>query len=139
MNRGRAAHSPGELLLDVIAARILTSAGAVPQDNPGQLASAELRAFVGDGPGCCLRGPYHRVWAHLCACRRFHLAPRIERLDQQHMHGTVRQRRQRDPAEQGEPPYRRHGVAVQRAYLSPQACVSHTLKRPAPVIQPFSA
>jgi hypothetical protein len=47
----RTALSPGELLLDVIAARILTSAGAVPQDNPGQLASAGLRAFVGDGPG----------------------------------------------------------------------------------------
>jgi hypothetical protein len=47
----RTAHSPGELLLDVIAARILTSAGPVPQDNPGQLAGAELRAFVGDGPG----------------------------------------------------------------------------------------
>ena len=49
----RTAHSPGELLLDVIAARILTSAGSVPQDNPGQLAGAmaELRAFVGDGPG----------------------------------------------------------------------------------------
>ena len=47
------AHSPGELLLDVIAARILTSAGTVTQDNPGQLAgaTAELRAFVGDGPG----------------------------------------------------------------------------------------
>jgi len=49
----RTAHSPGELLLDVIAARILTSTGPVPQDNPGQLAgaTAELRAFVGDGPG----------------------------------------------------------------------------------------
>jgi hypothetical protein len=49
----RTAHSPGELLLDVIAARILTSAGSVPPDNPGQLAgaTAELRAFVGDGPG----------------------------------------------------------------------------------------
>jgi len=49
----RTAHSPGELLLDVIAARILTSAGSVPQDNPGQLAgaTAELRAFAGDGPG----------------------------------------------------------------------------------------
>ena len=50
----RTAHSPGELLLDVIAARILTSAGgSVPQDNPGQLAGATagLRAFVGDGPG----------------------------------------------------------------------------------------
>jgi hypothetical protein len=49
----RQAHSPGELLLDVIAARILTSAGAVPQDNPGRPAGATagLRAFVGDGPG----------------------------------------------------------------------------------------
>jgi hypothetical protein len=47
----RTAHSPGELLLDVIAARILTSTGAVRQDNPGPLASAGLRAFVGDGPG----------------------------------------------------------------------------------------
>jgi hypothetical protein len=47
----RTAHSRGELLLDVIAARILTSAEAGPQDNPGQLASAGLRAFVGDGPG----------------------------------------------------------------------------------------
>ncbi len=47
----RSAHSPGEHLLDVIAARILTSTGAVPQDNPGPLASAGLRAFVGDGPG----------------------------------------------------------------------------------------
>jgi hypothetical protein len=47
----RTAHSPGELMLDVIAARILTTAGAVPQDNPGQLASAELCAFVGGGPG----------------------------------------------------------------------------------------
>ena len=45
------AHSPGELLLDVIAARILTSTGPVPRDNPGSLASAGLRAFVGDGPG----------------------------------------------------------------------------------------
>jgi hypothetical protein len=47
----RTAHSPGELLLDAIAARILTSTGPVPQDNPGPLASAGLRAFVGDGPG----------------------------------------------------------------------------------------
>ena len=47
----RTAHSPGEVLLDVIAARILTSTGAVPQDNPAPLASAGLRAFVGDGPG----------------------------------------------------------------------------------------
>ena len=47
-----AAHSPGELLLDVIAARIL---GLAPfsQHSPGQLmpADAELRAFVGDWPG----------------------------------------------------------------------------------------
>ena len=47
----RTAHSPGELLLDAIAARILTSTESVPQDNPGQLADAELRAFIGDGPG----------------------------------------------------------------------------------------
>jgi hypothetical protein len=47
----RTAHSPGELLLDVIAARILTSTGPVPPDNSGPLASAGLRAFVGDGPG----------------------------------------------------------------------------------------
>jgi len=49
----RTAHSPGELLLDVIAARILTSAGSVPQDNPGQLAGATvgLRTFAGDWPG----------------------------------------------------------------------------------------
>ena len=47
----RTAHSSGELLLDVIAARILTSTGAVPQESPGPLASAGLRAFVGDGPG----------------------------------------------------------------------------------------
>ena len=48
----RKATSPGELLLDVIAARILTSAAASPQDNPGQpAANAHLRAFVSDGPG----------------------------------------------------------------------------------------
>jgi hypothetical protein len=48
----RNAHSPGELLLDVIAARILTSAAPFPQDNPEQLAAAkaELRAFATDGP-----------------------------------------------------------------------------------------
>jgi len=49
----RNAHSPGELLLDVIAARILTAAARFSQDdNPGQLAAAspELRA-LGDGPG----------------------------------------------------------------------------------------
>jgi hypothetical protein len=48
----RKATSPGELLLDVIAARILTSATAFPQDNPEQLANAkaELRVFAA-GPG----------------------------------------------------------------------------------------
>ena len=46
------AHSPGELLLDAIAARLLTAATRVPPGNPGQLpaASAGLRA-LGDGPG----------------------------------------------------------------------------------------
>ena len=48
----RNAHSPGELLLDVIAARILTGAVPFSQDNPGQqAASTDLRAFTGDGPG----------------------------------------------------------------------------------------
>ena len=48
----RNARSPGELLLDVIAARILCS-GAVPQDDPEQLpvGAGDLRAFIGDGPG----------------------------------------------------------------------------------------
>jgi hypothetical protein len=48
-----AAHSPGELLLDVIAARILSLVTPFAHDNPRQLmaAGAELRAFVGDGPG----------------------------------------------------------------------------------------
>jgi hypothetical protein len=48
-----AAHSPGELLLDVIAARILGLVAPFSQDNPGPLmpAGADLRAFVGDGPG----------------------------------------------------------------------------------------
>ncbi len=48
----RNAHSPGELLLDAIAARILTAAARFSQNNPGQLtaASPELRA-LGDGPG----------------------------------------------------------------------------------------
>jgi len=48
----RKATSPGELLLDVIAARILTSAAAFPHDNPEQLANAkaELRVFAA-GPG----------------------------------------------------------------------------------------
>jgi hypothetical protein len=46
------ATSPGELLLDVIAARILTWA-ASPQGNAGQpaAANADLRALVYDGPG----------------------------------------------------------------------------------------
>ena len=46
------AHSPGELLLDAVAARILSAAARVPPDNPGQLpaASAGLR-LLGDGPG----------------------------------------------------------------------------------------
>ena len=43
---------PGELLLDVIAARILTAAAPVAQDTPGPPAvTGGLRAFVGDGPG----------------------------------------------------------------------------------------
>jgi hypothetical protein len=48
----RNAHSPGELLLDTIAARILTAAARFSQNNPGQPAAAspELRA-LGDGPG----------------------------------------------------------------------------------------
>jgi len=46
------AHSPGELLLDVIAARILTAVAPFAQGNPGQrAANDDLRAFVGDGPG----------------------------------------------------------------------------------------
>ncbi len=47
------AHSPGELLLDVIAARTLSLVTPFSQDNPGQPtpAGADLRAFVGDGPG----------------------------------------------------------------------------------------
>ena len=48
-----AARSPGELLLDVIAARILVAVVPFSHDDPGRLmpADAELRAFVGDGPG----------------------------------------------------------------------------------------
>ena len=47
------AHSPGELLLDVIATKILTLAADFPQDNPEQLAAAtrELRAFAAEGLG----------------------------------------------------------------------------------------
>jgi hypothetical protein len=49
----RHAHSPGELLLDVVAARILTAVAPFAQHNPEELAAANgaLRAFVGDGPG----------------------------------------------------------------------------------------
>jgi hypothetical protein len=48
-----APHSPGELMLDVIAARILGLVVPFTQDDPGQLrpADADLRAFVADGPG----------------------------------------------------------------------------------------
>jgi hypothetical protein len=47
------AHSPGELLLDVIAARILCSGAAVPQDDLEHppAGAADLRAFIADGPG----------------------------------------------------------------------------------------
>jgi hypothetical protein len=49
----RNAHSPGELLLDVIAARILCSWAAVPQDDLEHppAGAADLRAFIADGPG----------------------------------------------------------------------------------------
>ena len=49
----RNAHSPGELLLDVIAARILCSGAAFPQDGlePPPAGLADLRAFIADGPG----------------------------------------------------------------------------------------
>ena len=50
----RNAHSPGELLLDVIAARILCSgAAAYPHYDPEHppAGAAGLRAFIGDGPG----------------------------------------------------------------------------------------
>ena len=49
----RHAHNPGELLLDVVAARILTALAPILQHNPGESAAADggLRAFVGDGPG----------------------------------------------------------------------------------------
>jgi hypothetical protein len=46
------AHSPGELLLEVIAARLLSTVGYRLRDDPGPLtANAHLRAFIGDGPG----------------------------------------------------------------------------------------
>jgi hypothetical protein len=50
----RTATSPGEILLDVIAARILTSTGrSISPAQPEHLAgiTTDLRAFVGDGPG----------------------------------------------------------------------------------------
>jgi hypothetical protein len=49
----RQAHSPGELLLDVAAARILTVVAPVARHNSEELTAADgaLRAFVGDGPG----------------------------------------------------------------------------------------
>ena len=49
----RKAHSPGEFLLDVIAARILAIAANFPQDDPGQLAAATrgLRLHVVEGLG----------------------------------------------------------------------------------------
>jgi hypothetical protein len=49
----RTAHNPGELLLDVIAARILCSGVAFPHDDPEHppAGAADLRAFVADGPG----------------------------------------------------------------------------------------
>ena len=48
----RHAHNPGELLLDVAAARILTAIAPISQHNPAEPATADasLRAFVGDGP-----------------------------------------------------------------------------------------
>ena len=61
----RTAHSPGELLLDVIAARILTSAGAGPQDNPSRWPAPNYARSSATGPvtssprcrppGCCPR------------------------------------------------------------------------------------
>ena len=49
----RKATSPGELMLDIIAARILTWGTALPQDHPEHSAAAHanLQAFVSDGPG----------------------------------------------------------------------------------------
>ena len=47
------AHSPGELLLDVIAARILAIVAPFSQNNPGQLTAvrADVRTFIADGSG----------------------------------------------------------------------------------------
>ena len=72
------AHSPGELLLDVIAARILTAVAPFAPGNPGQRAADDdLRAFVGDGPGhivaartrpvCCRRTAPSPVSSPGCA------------------------------------------------------------------------
>jgi hypothetical protein len=49
----RTAHSPAELLLDVIGARILCSGPSVPQGEPEHppADATDLRAFIGDGPG----------------------------------------------------------------------------------------
>ena len=49
----RNARSPGELLLDVIAARILCSGAAFPQDDLEHppAGAAHLRTFIADGPG----------------------------------------------------------------------------------------
>ena len=49
----RHSHSPGEHLLDVIAAGILTAVALFSEHNPADpaAANASLRAFVGDGPG----------------------------------------------------------------------------------------
>ena len=55
----RTAHNPGELLLDVIAARILCSgAAAFPHYDPEHppAGAADLRAFIGDGPGQIVAG-----------------------------------------------------------------------------------
>jgi hypothetical protein len=46
------AHSPGELMLEGIAARILSLVAYRPGDNPRPpTASADMRAYIGDGPG----------------------------------------------------------------------------------------
>ena len=49
----RNAHSPGELLLDVIAARILATVAPFSQNNPGQLTAVrtDVRTFIADGSG----------------------------------------------------------------------------------------
>lgn len=49
----RTASSPGEVILDAIAARILTTAPIPPPGKPGEpaAASADLRAYIGSKPG----------------------------------------------------------------------------------------